>query len=86
MRGNPEPARRLRRNQTDAERVLWFRVRDRRLAGWKVKRQAPVDRFWNHSVLNNVDGVLDETWSTIKPYRSEPPHPTSLPCGEREQS
>jgi very-short-patch-repair endonuclease len=38
-------AKRLRRNQTDAERVLWFRLRDRRLAGWKFKRQAPIDRY-----------------------------------------
>src|SRR5262245_5940120 len=38
-------ARRLRRNQTDAERVLWFRLRDRRLAGLKFKRQVPIDRF-----------------------------------------
>jgi very-short-patch-repair endonuclease len=38
-------ARRLRRNQTDAERVLWFRLRDRRLDGWKFKRQVPIDRF-----------------------------------------
>jgi very-short-patch-repair endonuclease len=130
MRGNPEPARRLRRNQTNAERVLWFRLRDRRLAGWKFKRQAPIDRFivdffcaeaklvveldggqhdegrerdadrtrvleamgyfvlrfWNHDVLHNIDGVLEEILSTIKPYRPEPPHPTPLPCGEREHS
>ena len=38
-------AKRLRRDQTDAERVLWFRLRDRRLGGWKFKRQVPVDRF-----------------------------------------
>jgi very-short-patch-repair endonuclease len=38
-------AKRLCRNQTDAERVLWFRLRDRRLAGWKFKRQVPIDRF-----------------------------------------
>ena len=38
-------AKRLRRNQTDAERVLWFRLRDRRLAGWKFKRQVPIDRY-----------------------------------------
>jgi very-short-patch-repair endonuclease len=35
-------ARRLRRNSTDAERRLWLRVRDRRLDGWKFKRQVPV--------------------------------------------
>jgi very-short-patch-repair endonuclease len=38
-------ARRLRRDQTDAERPLWFKLRDRRLAGWKFKRQVPIDRF-----------------------------------------
>jgi very-short-patch-repair endonuclease len=45
MKGNVNSARRLRRNQTDAERMLWFRLRDRRLEGWKFRRQAPVDRF-----------------------------------------
>jgi very-short-patch-repair endonuclease len=35
----------LRRNQTDAERVLWFRLRDRRLRGLKFKRQVPIDRY-----------------------------------------
>src|SRR5262249_21166673 len=38
-------ARQLRRSQTDAERVLWFRLRDRRLAGLKFKRQVPIGRF-----------------------------------------
>ena len=38
-------ARKLRRNQTDAERTLWFRVRDRRLMGFKFRRQVPVDRY-----------------------------------------
>ena len=38
-------ARRLRRNQTDVERVLWFRLRDRRLNGLKIKRQVPIDKY-----------------------------------------
>jgi very-short-patch-repair endonuclease len=38
-------ARHLRRYQTDAERVLWFRLRDRRLNGLKFKRQVPIDRY-----------------------------------------
>jgi very-short-patch-repair endonuclease len=38
-------AKQLRRNQTDAERVLWFRLRNRRLQGLKFKRQAPIDRY-----------------------------------------
>jgi very-short-patch-repair endonuclease len=127
---NTEPARRLRRNQTDAERLLWFRLRDRRLVGWKFRRQAPIDRFvvdfccadakliveldggqheqdkerdaprtrvlgamgylvlrfWNHEVMRNMDGVLGEILSTINQHRSEPPHPTPLPCGEREHT
>ncbi|MGA2126843.1 MAG: DUF559 domain-containing protein [Xanthobacteraceae bacterium] len=38
-------ARRLRRDQTDAERVLWLQLRDRRLRGLKFKRQVPIDRY-----------------------------------------
>src|SRR5215213_8782374 len=38
-------ARRLRRNQTDAERTLWFRLRDRRLGGLKFRRQVPIDHY-----------------------------------------
>jgi very-short-patch-repair endonuclease len=36
-----EFARRLRRRMTDAERKLWFELRDRRLMGLKFKRQVP---------------------------------------------
>jgi very-short-patch-repair endonuclease len=129
-RANTEPARRLRRSQTDAERLLWFRLRDRRLAGWKFKRQVPIDRFvvdffcadakliveldggqhdhnkardadrtrvlesmgylvlrfWNHDVMGNMDGVLEAILSTVDQHKSEPPHPTPLPCGEREHT
>lgn len=45
MTKNIPIARRLRQSQTDAERMLWLRLRDRRLAGWKFKRQVPIDRF-----------------------------------------
>ncbi|WP_347881447.1 DUF559 domain-containing protein [Ancylobacter polymorphus] len=45
MNGRIERARRLRRDQTDAEALLWSRLRDRRLDGWKFRRQAPVDRY-----------------------------------------
>jgi very-short-patch-repair endonuclease len=45
MKASPKTVRRLRRNLTDAERTLWFRLRDRRLAGWKFRRQFPIDRF-----------------------------------------
>ena len=34
-------ARSLRRAQTDAERRLWARLRNRQIDGWKFRRQAP---------------------------------------------
>ena len=40
-----EAARTLRRNQTDAERMLWHHLRDRRLDGWKFRRQHPVGPY-----------------------------------------
>ena len=39
-------ARALREFSTDAERVLWSRLRDRRLAGYKFRRQHPVGAFF----------------------------------------
>jgi len=43
---NREPyARNLRRSQTDAERKLWLLLRDRRLAGFKFRRQHPIGPF-----------------------------------------
>ncbi|HEX4183778.1 MAG TPA: DUF559 domain-containing protein, partial [Caulobacteraceae bacterium] len=34
-------ARDLRENQTAVERLLWGKLRDRRLGGWKWRRQVP---------------------------------------------
>ena len=45
MASRVQTARRLRRDQTDAERTLWFRIRDRRLGGLKFRRQVPIDRY-----------------------------------------
>jgi very-short-patch-repair endonuclease len=36
-------ARRLRRDATDVERILWFELRNR-LPGWKFRRQHPIGR------------------------------------------
>jgi very-short-patch-repair endonuclease len=38
-------ARRLRRGQTDAERLLWRQLRSRHLNGFKFRRQHPLGRF-----------------------------------------
>ncbi len=40
-----ERARRLRREQTRPEAALWELVRGRRLAGFKFRRQVPIDRY-----------------------------------------
>ena len=38
-------ARRLRREQTDAERLLWHLLRDRQLGGFKFRRQKPFGAY-----------------------------------------
>jgi very-short-patch-repair endonuclease len=45
MASRADTTRKLRCNQTDAERALWFRLRDRRLRGLKFRRQKPVDGY-----------------------------------------
>ena len=55
-------ARRLRREQTDAERTLWRRLRARELAGVKFRRQYVIDSFIvdfccpEHKLVVEVDG------------------------------
>jgi len=57
-----EIARRLRREATDAERRLWIALRDRRLAGYKFRRQRPIGPFVvdfvsiRHRLIIEVDG------------------------------
>ena len=38
-------ARRLRREMTDAERILWLRMRGRELLGLKFRRQHPIGHY-----------------------------------------
>ena len=47
MRGGQKRdfARRLRREMTDAERILWLRMRGRELLGLKFRRQHPIGRY-----------------------------------------
>jgi very-short-patch-repair endonuclease len=46
VRGNSERARELRRRQTDAEQRLGHFLRDRRLCGYKFRRQHPIGPFF----------------------------------------
>jgi very-short-patch-repair endonuclease len=43
MRRPTATARTLRKRSTPAERLLWSRLRDRRLGGFKFRRQEPVN-------------------------------------------
>jgi len=55
-------ARRLRRDSTDAERRLWAVLRDRRLAGYRFRRQHPVGDYivdfacTKHGLIIEADG------------------------------
>ena len=40
-----ENARKLRKSMTDAERALWRLFRDRRMQGWRFRRQEPIGRY-----------------------------------------
>jgi very-short-patch-repair endonuclease len=106
-------ARRLRRDWTKAEARLWLSLRNRRLDGFKFRRQVPIDRyfadfaclearllieldggqhadavdydaartavlehagfhvlrFWNHHVLTELDGVLQEISAALRSAR-----------------
>ena len=39
-------ARQLRRNSTDAERLLWKHLRNRQLAGFKFRRQTSIGQYF----------------------------------------
>ena len=38
-------ARKLRSQSTDAERLLWSKLRSRQVDGWKFRRQVPLGRY-----------------------------------------
>lgn len=38
-------ARRLRKDQTDAEKFLWSKLKSRQLNGYKFRRQQPIDNY-----------------------------------------
>jgi very-short-patch-repair endonuclease len=44
-RQNVDRARRLRQDMTDAERKLWYRLRNRQLCGYKFRRQHEIDYY-----------------------------------------
>jgi very-short-patch-repair endonuclease len=76
MKRRTELARHLRRRQTDAERQLWFRLRDRRLAGLKFKRQVPIGGYVvdflcaDARLIVEIDGGQHQTQSRADASRT----------------
>nr|WP_199042907.1 endonuclease domain-containing protein [Dyella sp. ASV24] len=42
---NVDRARGMRGTQTDAEQLLWYYLRNRRMQGWKFRRQHEISRY-----------------------------------------
>ena len=52
-------ARALRRNSTEAERILWSELRDHRLQGVGFRRQVPIDRCIADFVCHSAKLVIE---------------------------
>jgi very-short-patch-repair endonuclease len=52
-------ARDLRQNQTEAERLLWRRLRGRALAGFKFARQEPIGPYFADLVCRDERLIVD---------------------------
>jgi len=79
-RRNPsitQAARRLRKEQTPAERRLWSRLSRRQLNGLHFRRQHPVGRFIadfycaRHKLIIEVDGPVHDDQVEYDEIRSE---------------
>ena len=64
-------ARRLRRDQTEVERRLWSHLRDRRLDGWKFRRQEPIDIYFADFVCKDAMLIVELDGSQHAEERAE---------------
>ena len=70
-------AKRLRRNSTDAERVLWRHLRNKRLLGYKFRRQAVIGRYivdfvcFSQNLIVELDGGQHPAQSGYDAKRTE---------------
>jgi very-short-patch-repair endonuclease len=68
-------ARQLRVDQTDAEKALWNRIRNRQLDGHKFVRQVPVGHYIcdfvcrESQLVIEVDGSQRNSRSSLESYR-----------------
>ena len=64
MRNNPiaDAAKELRKSQTEAEKRLWFKLREKQLCGVKFRRQEPIGNYivdfvsFENKLVIEVDG------------------------------
>jgi very-short-patch-repair endonuclease len=64
----------MRREQTDAERKLWFLLRDRRLGAAKFRRQVPIGNYivdficLQHKLIVEADGgqLVENRYDAIR--------------------
>jgi 5-methyltetrahydrofolate--homocysteine methyltransferase len=62
-----EAAKRLRQKQTEAERKLWFKLRDNQVCGNKFRRQEPIGTYivdfvnFEKKLIVEVDGSSHNT-------------------------
>jgi len=72
-----ELARSMRKESTEAEELLWDRLRAKRLAGLKFRRQHPVGRFVldfycvEQGIAIEVDGAVHDSQETEDSARQE---------------
>jgi lysyl-tRNA synthetase class 2 len=59
IRAGTATARHLRSRQTEAERKLWSRLRNRNLGGFKFRRQFPIDRYFADFVCIDAKLVVE---------------------------
>jgi very-short-patch-repair endonuclease len=52
-------ARALRKNSTDAERILWSELRDHRLIGASFRRQVPIENYIADFVCHGAKLVIE---------------------------
>ena len=52
-------ARKLRKNQTDAEKILWNKLRNRQIDGYKFRRQVPVGAYIVDFICMSVKLIIE---------------------------
>ena len=59
MGGTAKRARRLRRDSTFPERLLWSKLRNRQMSGWKFRRQHPIGPYFADFVCSEAMLVIE---------------------------